>query len=77
MTTTTTNNPRSNRTTSELKILSEIAEIRQEVDSVAPDSSSLFDCHHVHLVDSGGQQQFSDLLPLILQSQSHHQFIIW
>ena len=75
-TTTTTNDPRSNRTTSELKILSEIAEIRQEVDSVAPDSSSIFDCHHVHLVDSGGQQQFSDLLPLILQSQSHHHMVV-
>ncbi len=56
-----------------LKYLSEIA---ANLDSINPNILSLFDCHHVHLVDSGGQPQFSNLLPLLLQSQAHHHMVV-
>ena len=78
---TVTNNPPSNpslqhtttRKSKPSKLLSKIAADLHSIKSNAP---SLFDCHHVHLVDSGGQPQFSNLLPLVLQSQSHHMVVI-
>ncbi len=56
-----------------IKLLTQIA---ADLDFVKPNTPSLLDCHHVNLVDSGGQPQFSNLLPLILQSQSHHHMVV-
>ena len=50
--------------------------VASDLNSIAPDSPSLFDCHHIHLVDSGGQPQFSNLLPLLYQSQLHHHIVV-
>ena len=76
-TTITDNKPSSNLPPSSKKTSSEfLSKIAADLDSVKPNTPSLLDCHHVHLVDSGGQQQFSNLLPLVLQSQSHHMVVI-
>ncbi len=36
---------------------------------------TLFQCHHINIVDSGGQPQFSNLLPLVFLSQLHHHLV--
>ena len=56
-----------------LKVLRDIA---TNLDSLDPDMPSLFQCHHVNLIDSGGQPQFSNLLPLVLQTQSLHHLVV-
>ena len=48
-----------------------LADIAKDLDSADPNTPPLFNCKFVHLVDSGGQPQFSDLLPLVFQSESH------
>ena len=76
-TTITDNKPSSNPPPSSKKTSSKfLSKIAADLDSVKPNTPSLLDCHHVHLVDSGGQQQFSNLLPLVLQSQSHHHMVV-
>ena len=73
----TTNNPASlQHATTKSKPLEFLSKIAADLDSVESNAPSLLDCHHVHLVDSGGQPQFSNLLPLVLQSQSHHMVVI-
>ena len=56
-----------------IKVLRDIA---TDLDSLDPDMPSLFQCHHVNLIDSGGQPQFSNLLPLVLQTQSLHHLVV-
>ena len=54
------------------KIMPEVlTDIAKDLDSIGPDTPELFACQFAHLIDSGGQPQFSDLLPLIFQSESH------
>ena len=53
-----------------------LREIASDLDSLDDEITSLFQCHHVNLVDSGGQPQFANLLPLIFQSQSHHHLVV-
>ena len=54
-----------------------LADIANDLDSIDPKSTPpLFSCQFAHLVDSGGQPQFSDLLPLVFQSQSHHHIVV-
>ena len=36
----------------------------------------LFQCHHINIVDSGGQSQFTNLLPLVLRSHSHNHLVV-
>ena len=72
----TTNRTSLQCTTTKSKPLEFLSKIAADLDSVKPNAPSLLDCHHVHLVDSGGQPQFSNLLPLVLQSQSHHMVVI-
>ena len=38
------------------------------VNQMKPGMSPLFQCRHVNIVDTGGQSQFANLLPLVLQS---------
>ena len=59
------------------KIMPEVlTDIAKDLDWINPDTPSLFGCQFVHLVDSGGQPQFSDLLPLVFQSESHHHIVV-
>ena len=54
-----------------------LADIAKDLDSINPNSAPpLFECQFVHLVDSGGQPQYSDLLPLVFQSQSHSHIVV-
>ena len=50
--------------------------IAADLKSLDPSIPSLFQCHNIHLVDSGGQPQFTNLLPLLEQSQHHHLVVI-
>ena len=56
-----------------IKVLRDIA---TDLESLDPDMPSLFQCHHINLIDSGGQPQFSNLLPLVLQTQSLHHLVV-
>ena len=38
--------------------------------------SQIFDMHWLHIIDSGGQPQFQDVLPLLFHSQSLHIVVI-
>ena len=54
-----------------------LADIANDLDSIDPKNTPpLFACQFAHLVDSGGQPQFSDLLPLVFQSESHHHIAV-
>ena len=53
-----------------------LADIAKDLDSADPNTPSLVDCNFVHLVDSGGQPQYSDLLPLVFQSESHDHMVV-
>ena len=54
-----------------------LADIANNLDSIDPKiTPPLFACQFAHLVDSGGQPQFSDLLPLVFQSESHHHIAV-
>ena len=39
-------------------------------------SSNIFDMHWFHIIDSGGQPQFQDVLPLLFHAQSLHIVVI-
>ena len=59
------------------KIMPEVlTDIAKDLDSIDPDTPELFACQFAHLIDSGGQPQFSDLLPLVFQSESHHHMVV-
>ena len=53
-----------------------LTDIAKGLDSIDPDTPELFACQFAHLIDSGGQPQFSDLLPLVFQSESHHHMVV-
>ena len=54
-----------------------LADIANDLDSIDPESTPpLFACQFAHLIDSGGQPQFSDLLPLVFRSESHHHMAV-
>ena len=53
-----------------------LTDIAEGLDSIDPDTPELFACQFAHLIDSGGQPQFSDLLPLVFQSESHHHMVV-
>ena len=52
-------------------------DIATDLDSLeaSTDGPTLFQCHHINIVDSGGQPQFSNLLPLVFLSQLHHHLV--
>ena len=55
------------------EVLREIAaaDVNQQKPSIP-----LFQCHHVNIVDTGGQSQFANLLPLVLQSYSRNHLVV-
>ena len=54
-----------------------LSDIANDLDSIDPEKTPpLFACRFAHLIDSGGQPQFSDLLPLVFQSESHHHIAV-
>ena len=54
-----------------------LSDIANDLNSIDPKNAPpLFACQFAHLVDSGGQPQFSDLLPLVFQSESHHHIAV-
>ncbi len=54
-----------------------LRDIATDLDSIesSTDGPTLFQCHHINIVDSGGQPQFSNLLPLVFLSQLHHHLV--
>ena len=54
-----------------------LRDIATDLDSLesSTDGPTLFECHHINIVDSGGQSQFSNLLPLVFLSQLHHHLV--
>ena len=53
-----------------------LTDIAKDLDSIDPDTLELFARQFVYLVDSGGQPQYSDLLPLVFQSESHNHMAV-
>ena len=55
-----------------------LAAIAKDLDSVCMSSSlpPLFKCQFLNIVDSGGQPQFSDLLPLLFNSHPHDHIVV-
>ena len=54
-----------------------LTDIANDLDSIDPKNTPpLFACQFAHLIDSGGQPQFSDLLPLVFRSESHHHMAV-
>ena len=65
-------NERNNVTSDENAHMSSImSDIAKDIDLIDPTTPSFFEHKFLQLVDSGGQPQFSDLLPLVFQSESH------
>ena len=56
------------------EVLRDIATNLDSLES-STDGPTLFQCHHINIVDSGGQSQFSNLLPLVFLSQLHHHLV--
>ena len=56
------------------EVLRDIATNLNSLES-STDGPTLFQCHHINIVDSGGQSQFSNLLPLVFLSQLHHHLV--
>ena len=54
-------------------IFNDIAENLGSVDSSTPE---LFNCQFIEFVDSGGQPQIADVLPLIFRSQQDHHIVV-
>ena len=54
-----------------------LRDVATDLDSFesSTDGTTLFQCHHINIVDSGGQPQFSNLLPLVSLSQLHHHLV--
>ena len=57
------------------KVLREIAAAVNQL-KPTPSMPPLFQCHHVNIVDTGGQSQFANLLPSVLQSQSRNHLVV-
>ena len=53
-----------------------IFDVLNEVDGITFDSINIFDVDWIHIVDSGGQPQFSDVIRLMYQSASLHIVVI-
>ena len=53
-----------------------ITEVVQTVDILKNDSADLFDAQMIHLIDSGGQPQFTDVVPLMFHGASLHIIVI-
>ena len=53
-----------------------LLDIASNLDSLDSNVPALFNCHHLNIVDSGGQSEFSNLLPLLFRSQSHHHAVV-
>ena len=53
-----------------------LTDIAEDLNSIDPDTPELFACQFAHLIDSGGQPQYSDLLPLVFQSESHNHMAV-
>ena len=56
------------------EVLRDIATNLDSLES-STDGPTLFQCHHINIVDSGGQSQFSNLLPLVFLSQMQHHLV--
>ena len=54
-----------------------LRDIATDLDSLesSTDGPTLFECRHINIVDSGGQPQFSNLLPLVFLSELHHHLV--
>ena len=55
-------------------VLKDVAESLEHINQ--SDGISIFDMQWFHIIDSGGQPQFQDVLPLLFQSQSLHIVVI-
>ncbi len=53
-----------------------LRDIATNLDSLDPSITPFFECHHLNIVDSGGQPEFSNLLPLVCESESHHHAVV-
>ena len=53
-----------------------LREIAAAVNQLEPGMLPLFQCSHVNIVDTGGQSQFANLLPLVLQSHSRNHLVV-
>ena len=53
-----------------------LREIAATVNQLKPGMPPLFQCHHVNIVDTGGQSQFANLLPLVLRSHSRNHLVV-
>ena len=62
--------------TSQTEMAGVIHDVLNELEGTTIDSTDLFDVHWIHIVDSGGQPQFSDVIRLMYQSASLHIVVI-
>ena len=62
--------------TSQDEMADVMSDIFNELDGITIDSADLFDVHWIHIVDSGGQPQFSDVIRLMYQRASLHIVVI-
>ena len=62
--------------TSQTEMASATLDVLNELDGITTHSTDLFDVHWIHIVDSGGQPQFSDVIRLMYQSASLHIVVI-
>ena len=62
--------------TSQTEMASALFDVLNELDSITIDSTDLFDIDWIHIVDSGGQPQFTDVIRLMYQSASLHIVVI-
>ena len=53
-----------------------ITDVVQTLDILNDDSDDLFDAQVIHLIDSGGQPQFTDVVPLMFRGASLHIIVI-
>ena len=53
-----------------------LRDIATKLDSLDPNVTPFFNCHHLNIVDSGGQPEFSNLLPLVCESESHNHAVV-
>ena len=65
---------------SSLDELSPFSEVLQDIatnlDSIDPNIPTFFSCEYLNIVDSGGQPEFSNLLPLVCKSKSQHHAVV-
>ena len=53
-----------------------ITDVVETLDILNNDSDDLFDAQFIHLIDSGGQPQFTDVVPLMFRGASLHIIVI-